>query len=149
MNIKELPLMSIINFGGNAQPQATNRSPFAGLTSIGGNTDRPKAKVWLNVGYEKNGKFINLPIGLPIDTMDAADVRGQNEDWVKQRTAQNDLLKALQQLGGTMAPSEEREIQLTVKLRRVGEQLEIAKDQNEYATDFTSLFAKPQPIAAE
>ncbi|AZO48065.1 hypothetical protein [Mesorhizobium sp. M4B.F.Ca.ET.058.02.1.1] len=137
--------MSILDFTA-PKTQQTSRTPFAGLTSVGHANygERPKAKVWLNVGYEKNGKFINLPIGLPIDTMEAGEVRGQNEDWVKQRTAQNELLKALQAMGAAFAPGQEETINLTIKLRRVNEQLEVAKDQNEYSFDPASLL-----VAAE
>lgn len=138
--------MAILNF--NAAPQASNRSPFAGLQTP--SNERPKAKLWLNIGYDINGKFINLPVGLPIDTMEAADVRGQNEDWIKQRTAQNELLKALQAHGAALAPGQEEIVTLTVKLRRVNEQMEIPAGTNEYAADLSSLFVKPQVnVAAE
>ena len=30
--------------------------------------DRPSAKLWLNVGYDTNGRFVNLPVGIPVDT---------------------------------------------------------------------------------
>lgn len=114
------------------------RQPFANLTNP---NDKPKAKVWLNIGYEAGGKFINLPIGLPIDTMDPAEIRGQNVDWVKQRTAQNQLLKALQDLGLKMQPGEERDINLTLRMRRVSEELSVSQEENEYAIDFGSLLA--------
>lgn len=105
---------------------------------------KPAAKVWLNVGYEVAGKFINLPLGLPIDTMGEAKVQGQNEDWVKQRNAQNQLLKMLQDLGMSFEPGQEQTINLQVRLRKVNEDKIVAKEDNEYSIDMSSLL-----VAAE
>ncbi|ESX17539.1 hypothetical protein X766_16010 [Mesorhizobium sp. LSJC255A00] len=152
--------MSILDYTRPAAPAPTSRSPFAGLTSV--TNDRPKAKLWLNTGYVIAGsdKFINLPVGLPIDTMEPAPVGGQNEDWLKQRQAQNEFLKSLQAAGADMAPGEERDIirqdmgngiTLVVRLRRVNEERAVPLATNEYAVNFTSMFAKPatMPEAAE
>lgn len=133
--------MAILNFNStptNAPNSTGNkqRMPFGGLSNP---SDRPKSKLWLNIGYDKNGKFINLPLGMPIDTMEAAEVRGQNEDFIKQRTAQNELLKALQQLGSSFEPGQEQVINLTIKLRRVNEEIDVSKTENEYSVDLGSL----------
>lgn len=141
--------MSVLNLN---QPTATpsRRIPFGSMSNPNATdgAQRPKAKVWLNIGYGANGKFINLPIGLPIDTMEAADVRGQSMEWVKQRTAQNDLLKALQQYGLNLQPGQEQTINLEVRLRRVNDELAVAAGDNEFAIDFSQLFA-PAMQAAE
>ena len=122
---------------------ATNRNqPFAAQTNP---EEQPKAKLWLNVGYEAGGKFINLPFGLPVDTMKNAKVQGQNEDWIKQRNAQNQLLKMLQDLGAKFTPGHEQTINLQVRLRRVNEELEVGKEDNEYGIDIAALL----PVAAE
>lgn len=130
------------------------RMPFGSMTNP---QDKPKSKTWVNIGYDvKIGdemQFVNLPLGLPIDTMEAAPVQGQNIDWVKRRTAQNQLLQALKDLGVSMAPGEEKELNLKVKLRRVNEELSVSKEDNEYAVDLNSLLAvpaaQPQLLAAE
>ena len=101
--------------------------------------DRPKAKLWLNIGYQAGDKFINLPLGMPIDTMEPVPVTGQNEDWVKQQNARNALLKALQDLGATIPQGEDRDIQLTLKLRRTAEPMAVASGDNEYIADFSKL----------
>lgn len=135
--------MSILNFAETAAAAANRgntRTPFSGQTNP---SDQPKAKVWLNVGFEKNGKFINLPFGLPIDTMKTADVRGQNEDWVKQQIARNELLKMLQDAGASFTPGQEETVNLTIKLRRVNEDLAVAPDTNEYSFNAADVFAKP------
>ena len=114
--------------------------------------DRPKAKVWLNIGYQAGDKFINLPIGLPVDTMDAVDVRGQNEDWVKQQTARNSFLKDLQAYGASLQPGQEvilnPESMIQIRMRRVSEQLDVKPADNEYAVDLGSLLSANR-MAAE
>ena len=101
---------------------------------------RDRAKLWLNVGYEVNGRFVNLPIGMPVDTMKPTEVKGQNEDWVKFQTARNQLLEALQHYGMSLAPGEEVEVStLVIRLRRVNEDLEVSKAENEYAVDLASM----------
>ena len=115
--------MGIMDF--NA-PQATapaqrdnrnQRMPFGTMQNAPEQRDR--AKLWLNVGYEVNGRFVNLPIGMPVDTMKPTEVKGQNEDWVKFQTARNQLLEALQHYGMSLAPGEEVEVStLVIRLRR-------------------------------
>lgn len=109
-------------------------------------TPKVQSKLWLNVGYEINGRFVSLPFGLPIDTMNPAKITGQNPEFVKPKQAGNDLLEALQRAGADMAPGQEEEVQLTVRLRRVNEELDIPKEENEYAIDLASLFA-PKPTS--
>lgn len=113
------------------------------------NADRPASQIWLNVGYEANGKFISLPLGMAIDTMREATISGQNEDFIKQRTAQNDLLKMLQKAGASFVPGQEETLTLVVKLRRVNETLEISKADNEYGFNFGSLIAPTAPKELE
>lgn len=93
-------------------------------------TDRPQAKVWLNVGYQVEDKFVNLPLGLAIDTMEPTEVRGQNEDWIMLQTARNELLKAIQEAGDELKPGEERELPLIIKIRHVADAKTIDKDAN-------------------
>lgn len=111
---------------------------------------KPPAKLWLNVGYEvettdKDGnnitRFINLPVGIPLDTMEPLPIRGQNEEFAALRSAQNDLLKALQSAGDNLDPGVEKEVRLVVKIRKVNEQLEIKREDNPFAVDLASLIA--------
>ena len=106
--------------------------------------DRPQAKIWLNIGYEKNGKFVNLPVGIPVDTMEPAVIRGQNEDWNKFQSARNNLLKALQQVGDELEPGAEIEVpNLVIRVRRTNEAMSINDSDNEYSTDLGELFNVP------
>ena len=108
----------------NTAEQATTVArarPFSGFAA-----ERPRAKVWANIGYMKNGRFVNLPLGSPVDTMEPASVRGQNEEWVTLQNDRNEFLADLQTIGASMAPGEERELfSVVVKLRRVNDDLVI------------------------
>lgn len=92
--------------------------------------DRPQAKVWMNVGYKIGDKFVNLPLGLAIDTMEPVEARGQNEDWIMLQSARNELLKAIQEAGDELKPGEERELPLTVVIRHVADPKTIDKENN-------------------
>lgn len=104
----------------------------------------PESKLWLNLGYTKNDKFISLPLGLAIDTMEPQVARGQNVEFNKQVAAQNGLLKALQDAGFKLEPGETQTIVLECQLRRVNEKMEIADEDNEFAIDFAALVGKPE-----
>lgn len=122
--------MSILDFSKN-NDTATRTSSAA--------QDRPAAKMWLNVGYVANGKFVNLPVGIPVDTMEALPIRGQNEDWAKLQSARNGLLKAIQDAGDALAPGAEVELKLVVRLRKVNSELVVLPEDNEFSTDFSGL----------
>lgn len=102
--------------------------------------DRPAAKLWLNVGYDANGRFVNLPVGIPVDTMELLPIRGQNEEWAQFQSARNSLLKAIQEAGDNLEPGAEVEVKLTVKLRKVNEEIEVKAEDNEFSTDLSKLF---------
>lgn len=127
--------MGILNFE-TSKTNTSNRS-----TSRQGNTDRPAAKLWLNVGYDANGRFVNLPIGIPVDTMESLPIRGQNEEWAQFQSARNDLLKAIQEAGDNLEPGAEVEVKLVVKLRKVNEEIEVSKEDNPFAANFSGLIA--------
>jgi hypothetical protein len=126
-------------------PRGGNR-PFAGFA-----TERPRAKVWANIGYMKGDRFVNLPLGSPVDTMEPAPVRGQNEDWVTQQSDRNEFLATLQAIGNEMEPGEERELfNIVVRLRRVNDELEIKEPEGKLSqADLINLFtaAPKKPTA--
>ena len=128
--------MGILDFEAAAKTNNTSRS--AGRQA---QADRPAAKLWLNVGYDANGRFVNLPVGIPVDTMELLPIRGQNEEWAQFQTARNDLLKAIQQAGDNLEPGAEVEVKLVVKLRKVNEEIEVSKEDNPFATNLSSLIA--------
>ena len=101
--------------------------------------DRPAAKLWLNVGYDANGRFVNLPVGIPVDTMETLPVRGQNEEWAQFQTSRNDLLKSIQEAGDNLEPGAEIKLKLVVKLRRVNEEVEVSKEDNPFSINLSDL----------
>ena len=131
--------MGILDFDSAAK---TNNTAASG-TGRNGRTqaqDRPAAKLWLNLGYDANGRFVNLPVGIPVDTMELLPIRGQNEEWAQFQSARNQLLKAIQEAGDNLEPGAEVEVKLTVKLRKVNEEIEVKAEDNEFATDLSKLF---------
>ena len=128
--------MGILDFDSAAK---TNTAAAGGNNRRTQAQDRPSAKLWLNVGYDANGRFVNLPVGIPVDTMEALPVRGQNEEWAQFQSARNDLLKAIQEAGDNLEPGAEVEVKLVVKLRKVNEEIEVSKEDNPFATNLSSL----------
>lgn len=114
--------------------------------SSNGNSDRPKAKYWLNIGImtkvqnaegEEIEHFVALPQGIPLDTMEPLAIRGQNMDYRARLTAQNDLLQQALDLAATLAPGETKLLStgkgLQVQVRHVAAEAEaIPADQNAY-----------------
>lgn len=103
-------------------------------------TNAPAATVWLNIGYEANGRFVSLPIGVPLDTMQMADETGSNPDWVNFRKAQNGLLKWLLGQASTLDAGGTETIDgLSLQVRKVGAPLsDEALGENPYAIDFVT-----------
>ena len=126
--------MGILDFEAAAKTNNTSRS--AGRQA---QADRPAAKLWLNVGYDANGRFVNLPVGIPVDTMETLPIRGQNEEWAQFQSARNDLLKAIQEAGDNLEPGAEVEVKLVVKLRKVNEEIEVSKEDNPFAANLSAL----------
>lgn len=138
--------MGILDFTAPAQSSNQSRSTSrrTGPRLDANGQPLPESKLWLNFGYTKNNKFISLPLGLAIDTMEPQVARGQNVEFNKQVAAQNGLLKALQDAGFKLEPGETQTIVLECQLRRVNEKMEIADEDNEFAIDFSALVAKTE-----
>ena len=112
--------------------------PFGSNTNNGGNVAgaagttpaaKPKAMLWLNAGYTttvvvdgvQEERFVNLPMGMPVDTMELLPTNSRNAEFAQFRMAQNDLLKQIMELGKSLAPGEAKTINLELQLRRVNE----------------------------
>ena len=94
-----------------------------------------KAAIWLNIGYEvevpvEDGstetRFINLPMGLPLDTMEEVKTNSSNETFAAMQVAKNDLLKQLLAAAADLPPGGERIVKLQVQMRRVNEASNVA-----------------------
>ena len=80
---------------------------------------KPKAKVWLNIGYTApNGEFVALPLGCPLDTQSKLDVpKTGGADFINKRIAQNALLEMVKAAGYEVAPGETRMLNLEIQIR--------------------------------
>lgn len=103
---------------------------FAAKTAAATGTARPKAQIWMNLGYEiqvpatdgtMETRFINLPMGLPLDTMEEVATTSTNEVFAAMQIAKNDLLKQLLAAAADLTPGGERIVNLQVQMRRVND----------------------------
>lgn len=110
--------------------------PNASAFNSGSNTQKPKADIWMNVGYSvevdvvengvttKESRFVSLPVGIPFDTMELLATTSQNAGFAAFQAARNDLHAQLMQVAKTLQPGEERMVGgiaggLQIQLRRV------------------------------
>jgi hypothetical protein len=117
----------MIDFNAGA---STTGSRLFGAQNSGSNNrqdrqDRPEAQVWANLGFvversEEDGgnRFVALPVGLPLDTMETRRPRGTGE-LGQLDAAGNDLLKQLQDYASALKPGEESIVTMQVQIRRI------------------------------
>ena len=118
-----------INFSGRR-----NQTAAANAGDNGATVDRPKAQLWLNVGYsvevpalDANGhpsgemeeRFVSLPVGIPLDDMKQVKITGGKSFINDQKIAQNDLLEQLLASVQDLPPGETRMVNLQLQVRRV------------------------------
>lgn len=128
-----------LKFGRNNGGDTTNAAT-SGSTNA---KDRPKAQIWINVGYEvdsrdKDGnpivEFIALPTGIPLDTMDKVPANQRDPYFQKKQQASNTLLDRVNAMAKKMAPGEEKIIgergSLQIQIRRVKAEAEIVDAQS-------------------
>lgn len=91
--------------------------------------DRPKAQFWLNIGYlanhnvegEDKPRFISLPTGIPLDTMETLPTNSRNATYAQQQAARNNLMEQLLKAAGELQAGESKIVNLQIELRRVNE----------------------------
>ena len=129
-----------INFN---RPFGSNTANAAGTLNVAPATPaKPKATIWLNAGYTttvvvdgvQEERFVNLPMGMPVDTMELLPTNSRNAEFAQFRMAQNDLLNQIIELGKSLAPGEAKTINLELQLRRVNEDVApVPNDENPFA----------------
>lgn len=109
-------------------------------------TDKPKATLWLNIGYHievevtagdgstsMENRFVSLPVGIPVDTMQLLPETSQNQGYAAFQAARNQLLKLVIAAGANLGDGEERPIALELQLRKVSApQAPVAPDTNPF-----------------
>lgn len=104
--------------------------------------DRPKAQLWLNIGYDSGvidqetneSRFISLATGIPLDTMEALPTNSRNVEYARANAARNDLHEQIMAAAAALQPGESRMLNLQIQLRRVNEeQADVGTDDNQFA----------------
>lgn len=126
----------------------TTRRPFAQQQAPA--NERPKANFWLNIGYmvqlqvevdgkvQTEDKFVSLPTGIPLDTMEKVSTQSSNTEYAAFQSARNDLLDQIMDVAKTLEPGEQKivggsEGGLAIQVRRVSdERAPIAADSNPF-----------------
>lgn len=98
--------------------------------------DLPKAQIWLNIGYlvpatdTREERFVSLPVGIPLDTMEKVSTRSSNTDFALFQQARNDLFDQIMEQANRLAPGEyyvmECQNGLAIQIRRVNAETEVA-----------------------
>jgi len=94
---------------------------------VGGSTNesaKEKTQFWVNVGVERGGKLVSLPMGIPMDKLEARKIPGnssKNTEFRQLRQAEADLFAKIQKIMAQMQPGETVKLPFTVELRRCEE----------------------------
>lgn len=98
-------------------------------------TSKPKepALWWLNVGLEVNGKFLTLPMGIPLDKLKAKPVPNKTSDFQQLRIGEKQLWEAVHKEMQKLKPGESKRLNLQVEIRRVNEAELLEEDTNPYS----------------
>ena len=90
---------------------------------------REKAVLWLNVGYvsdvkdeDGTNRFVSLPLGIPVDSMEALPTNSRNQDYAMFQQARNDLLNQILVVAKDVKPGESKILNLQIQLRRVNDE---------------------------
>ena len=132
-----------VNQTGNKNASSNNAAPTIDFKAQFGNTsgnvasraqstdDRPRAQLWLNVGVESNfvfgddpePRFLSLPVGIPLDTTEPLATNQRDRNFASFQATRNGLLQKLIELGNSLEPGEEREVNLSVRIRKVEDEV--------------------------
>jgi hypothetical protein len=130
---------------------AQNNSGKAAADASTSRADQPKAKIWLNVGYVVTGvpvsgatdgsvedRFVSLPVGIPLDTMEKLPTNSRNESFAQFQAARNSLYDQLMAAASTLKPGDDIVIGvdggLSIQLRHVADAREniVSTDANPF-----------------
>lgn len=114
-----------------------------GSSGRGNREAKPDPQLWLNVGYQievegeagPETRFVSLPMGIPLDTMDAVKTNSSNELYAAFQQARNDLWQQMLDIGAQLKAGEERiialdsEVGLAIQIRRVNAAREAVKPE--------------------
>lgn len=84
-------------------------------------SSKPKSEFWVNVGIERGGKLVSLPMGIALDKLEARKIPGsstKNLEFRQLRQAEADLWSKMQTIMAGMKPGETVILPFQVELRR-------------------------------
>lgn len=101
-------------------------APSAQTEGGSSKSNRKPAQLWVNVGVTVPGMgedggsvFVSLPVGIPLDDLKPAEVKGGNPKWVALQQAKNGLLALIQQQAANLNPGERKAMPLlSIELSR-------------------------------
>lgn len=111
------------------------------------NEDFVKAEYWINIGYTVEvetdegvvTRFVSLPTGIPLDTMEKLNTSSRNNSFAAFQSARNGLLDQLMEMARPLQPGEESIIAeleggLQIQVRRINVEVKpIAAEANPFA----------------
>lgn len=113
-------------------------------TGSGGGRNAPKeerepTQFWINVGYEANGKFVSLPLGIPLDSLPEIKVPGpqtKNPEFRQLQQARRMLHEQVKKLMETLEPGDEGLLpKLQVQIRRIEKNENVPMTEEEAAAN--------------
>jgi hypothetical protein len=98
--------------------------PVAGVKPVVPSTEKKEkvqTKFWLNVGVERNGKLLTLPLGIPLDGLTAKSIPNgkASAEFRGMRIAEKQLWDKIQEVMSTLKPGESKSLPLQVEIRHV------------------------------
>ncbi len=100
-----------------------------GTPATSAKAEREKAVLWLNIGYvsdvkdeDGTNRFVSLPLGIPVDSMEALPTNSRNQDFAMFQKARNDLLAQIMEVAKGVKPGESKILNLQIQLRRVNDE---------------------------
>ena len=129
-------------------PAQGGQNAQVSANSYGPKSDKPQAQIYLNVGVEidvtnpdtgeTESVFMSLPLGIAIDTMNEADIRG-SDNWKLMSAAKNELLRFFKAEGDALQPGEEKFFEgMRLQLKRRGDSVPVPADQNPFIAALSS-----------
>lgn len=127
---------------------AFNKEREAAASNYASKEDKPKTKIWINIGYdskdEETGEplFISTPFGLGVDTMNKQEEpNGKNKAFLRLVRAKNELLEYLQKYAEALEPGEAQIItDLKIQIRRIEEPTQdSATEENPHRSALSQL----------
>lgn len=108
-------------------------------------SNKPKAQLWLNIGYDSGVKdesgetrFVSLPVGIPVDTMEALPTNSRNKEYAQFNAARNNLHEQIMAVAAGLEAGESRILNLQIQLRRVNEDApDVGTEDNAFAKTLT------------